>query len=270
MKSAGNPSKPFLELRGVDVWRGDEGQVLALRGISVDLREGESVAVLGPNGSGKSTLLKLITGEVRAAHHPDAFCRLFGEDLWNLEELRHRIGVVMPEEVGRFHPHQAAMETVLSSFRGAYGVVRGMRFRASERDAAMRVLEKLGIGSLAAREYGALSSGEKRRFLIARALVHGPDVLVLDEASTALDFAAAATLMRSLRDLLAAGTTLVQVTHHPAEIPPEIDRVILLSSGEIVADGPKRRVLNAAALSRVFGTRLQVSWHRGWCQVQAR
>jgi iron complex transport system ATP-binding protein len=144
-----------------------------------------------------------------------------------------------------------------------------MRFRASEKAAAKMVLEKLGIASLAGREYGALSSGEKRRFLIARALVHCPDVLVLDEASTALDFAAAATLMRSLRDLHSAGTTLVQVTHHPSEIPPEIDRVILLSGGEMVADGPKRRVLSAAALSRVFGISLDVSWHRGWCQVRA-
>lgn len=213
-------------------------------------------------------MLKLITGEVRAAYEADSACELFGEELWNLEELRHRIGVVMPEEVQRFDAHQEAFETVLSALRGAYGLVRGMRFRAVEREAAWAAVRRMGIEALAGREYGALSSGEKRRFLIARALVHRPGVLVLDEASTALDFAAAAILMRALRDLHKSGTTLVLVTHHPAEIPPEVERVILMRGGEIVADGPKRRVLDSRSMSRVFGVPLKVSWHRGWCQVQ--
>ena len=257
--------EPFLEIRNATVWRGDTP---ALRNFSLTLRHGESVAILGPNGAGKSTLLKVLTGEVRPEANPDTVCRLFGEDLWSLEELRHRIGVVMPEDVARFHPEESARDVVLSSLRGAFGRTREMRFSRAEKSAADQAIARLGILHLAERDFGTLSSGERRRFLIARALVHDPPVLVLDEPSTALDFAASLGLVAALRELAAAGHTLVLVTHHPGEIPPEIDRAILLDRGAIIADGPKRKVLASPLISRVFGLPLAVSWSGGWCGVK--
>ena len=257
--------EPFLEIRNATVWRGDTP---ALRDFSLTLRHGESVAILGPNGAGKSTLLKVLTGEVRAEAKPDTVCRLFGEDLWSLEELRHRIGVVMPEDVARFHPEETARDVVLSSFRGAFGRTRDMRFSRAEKAAAGQAIERLGMSYLAERDFGTLSSGERRRFLIARALAHDPPVLVLDEPSTALDFAASLGLVAALRELAAAGHTLVLVTHHPGEIPPEIDRAILLDRGRILADGPKRKVLVSPVLSQLFGLPLSVSWSGGWCGVK--
>ena len=224
----------FLEIRDATVWRGDTP---ALKDFSLQLRHGESVAILGPNGAGKSTLLKVLTGEVRPEAKPETRCRLFGEDLWSLEELRHKIGVVMPEDVARFHPEELAQDVVLSSLRGAFGRTRDMRFSAKERAAADRAIERLGVESLKGRDFGTLSSGERRRFLIARALVHDPPVLVL-------------------------------VTHHPGEIPPEIGRVILLDQGRIRADGAKRKVLGASALSGLFQVPLKVSWPGGWCDVR--
>ncbi len=257
--------EPFLEIANATVWRGDTP---ALKDFSLTLRHGESVAILGPNGAGKSTLLKVLTGEVRPEADPRTVCRLFGEDLWSLEELRHRIGVVMPEDVARFHPEELARDVVLSSLRGAFGRTRDMRFSAREKAEAERAIAKLGIAALADRDFGTLSSGERRRFLIARALVHDPQVLVLDEPSTALDFAAALSLVGALRELAAAGHTLVLVTHHPGEIPPEIGRAILLDRGRVLADGPKRRVLSAPTLSGLFGLPLSVSWSGGWCGVK--
>jgi iron complex transport system ATP-binding protein len=255
----------FLEIRDATVWRGDTP---ALRDFSLQLRHGESVAILGPNGAGKSTLLKVLTGELRTEWKEGTVCRLFGEDLWSLEELRHRIGVVMPEDVARFDPEEVAGDVVLSSLRGAYGRTREMRFRAREKAAAAHAIERLGMTRLAQRDFGTLSSGERRRFLIARALVHDPAVLVLDEPSTALDFAASIELTAVMRELIAGGHTLVLVTHHPGEIPPEIGRVILLERGHIRADGPKRRVLTAAALGDLFNVPLKVSWPGGWCDVR--
>ncbi len=255
----------FLEIHGANVWRGD---TLALRDFSLTLRHGESVAILGPNGAGKSTLLKLLTGEVRPEARRETVCRLFGEDLWSLEELRHRVGMVMPEDVARFHPEETARDVVLSSLRGVFGRTRGMRFSARERTAVEQAMERLGVLALAERDFGTLSSGERRRFLIARALVHDPGVLVLDEPSTALDFAASVGLISALRELVSAGHTLVLVTHHPGEIPPEIGRVILLRQGRILADGPKRRVLAGPALAELFGVPLHVAWSRGWCEVR--
>jgi iron complex transport system ATP-binding protein len=259
--------QPILEINNANVWRGD---TLALKEFSLTLRHGESVAILGPNGAGKSSFLKVLTGEVRPAADPATACRLFGDDLWLLMELRHRIGVVMPEEVSRFHPQESGHDAVLSSLRGAYGRTRDMRFSRSEKDRADAALKTMSVSHLAEREFGTLSSGERRRILIARALVHQPQVLVLDEPSTALDFSAALQLGGTLRDLLRAGRDLVLVTHHPGEIPPEIQRVILLKSGRVFADGKKKDVLTHDILSELFETDLSVKWSGGWCDVRPR
>jgi iron complex transport system ATP-binding protein len=255
----------FLEIGKATVWRENTA---ALTDFSLDLRTGESIAILGPNGAGKSTFLKLLTGEVRPAAEPQAFCRLFGEELWSLEELRHRIGMVMPEEVARFHHQEAGLDLVLSSLRGAYGRTPRMRFSKPERARAIAAMEIMAVAHLAAREFGGLSSGERRRLLIARALVHDPEILVLDEPSTALDFSASLHLISTLRQLLNEGRTLVWVTHHPGEIPPEIGRVILLKDGNIFADGKKRCVLTKAILSDLYEVPLHVGWSRGWCDVR--
>jgi len=255
----------IFEIQKARVWRGD---TLALQDFSLTLHHGESVAILGPNGAGKSSFLKLLTGEVRPEADPDSCCRLFGEDRWSLEEIRHRIGVVMPEEVERFQPWERSLDAVLSSLRGAYGRTRDMRFSRTDKQRSLESMELMGVAGLKDREFGALSSGERRRILISRALVHRPEVLVLDEPSTALDFAAAAQLIGTLRSLLVAGRDLVLVTHHPGEIPPEIHRVILLRDGRVFADGKKREIITSARLSALYQVRLAVRWAAGWCDVR--
>jgi iron complex transport system ATP-binding protein len=255
----------IFEIANAHVWRGD---TLALRDFSLRLVHGESVAILGPNGAGKSSFLKLLTGEVRPEANPDTTCRLFGEELWSLEEIRHRIGVVMPEEVARFNSFEITRDAVLSSLRGAYGRTREMRFSQDEKARANDAMALMGVLALADREFGTLSSGERRRILIARALVHQPQVLVLDEPSTALDFAASLQLTATLRTLAQAGRDLVLVTHHPGEIPPEIHRTILLRDGLIFADGDKRDVITANHLSELYQVNLSVKWFSGWCDVR--
>lgn len=242
------------------------GKSDALSGVSVQFPPG-AVGLLGPNGAGKSTFLKLLTGEVRPEAKPGTECRLFGEPLWSLEEIRHRIGIVMPEEVARFHPLETARDVVLSSLRGAYGRTRDMRFSPADKKKAEEVMERMGVAPLAERDFGTLSSGEKRRFLIGRSLVHDPEILVLDEPSTALDFAASIELTSLLRTLPEEGRTLVLVTHHPGEIPPEITRVVLLREGRVIADGPSRRVITSSRLTDLYRVPLSVSWSRGWCGV---
>ncbi|MFT4175128.1 MAG: ABC transporter ATP-binding protein [Luteolibacter sp.] len=260
-------STKFLEIGKAWVWR---GETAALTDFSLDLHEGESVAILGPNGAGKSTLLKLLTGEVRPEAGRGSVCRLFGETLWSLEELRHRIGIVMPEEVARFDDDEIAEDAVLSSLRGAYGRTRDMRFSRKDKERALAAMEVMHMSHLAKRPFGALSSGERRRFLIARALVHEPEVIVLDEPSTALDFSASLQLSATLRTLLKAGRTLVWVTHHPGEIPPEIQRVILLKNGRVYADGPKEKILTGKVLSGLYDVKLRVGWTGGWCDVRLK
>ena len=143
-----------------------------------------------------------------------------------------------------------------------------MRFKKAEKELARQAMEETGVGNLAKRFFGQLSSGEKRRFLIARALIHQPEVLVLDEPSTALDFAARLAMLDRLRVIAQGAGTLVLVTHDPGEIMPEIERVILLKNGSIVADGPKRMILKSEPLSDIYGMDLKLKWLEGWPLVR--
>lgn len=256
----------FLSIHRANVWRGG---ALVLRDLSLTLRLGESAAILGPNGAGKTTLLKLLCGELRAEARLGTTCRLFDEELWRLEDLRHRIGMVMPDEIRRIPEWEIAGDVVLSSLRGAYARTPRLRFRAAELARSRECQERLGIARLSRRDFHTLSSGEQRRFLIARALVHAPRVLVLDEPFTALDFAASLSLAHLLRRLIREGLTVVLVTHHPGEIPPEAPRAILLHQGRVFADGPKRQVLTKEHLSEIYQTPIRVAWQHGWCSVRA-
>jgi iron complex transport system ATP-binding protein len=143
-----------------------------------------------------------------------------------------------------------------------------MRFSAKEKQAAREAMEITGTGHLAQRVIGQISSGERRRLLIARALVHGPRVLVMDEPTTALDFAGSQLLIQSLRRSMASGCTVVLVTHHPEEIPPEIGRMILLKEGRIWADGAKRKVLTSPQLSGLYDLPIEAHWKNGWCYAR--
>jgi iron complex transport system ATP-binding protein len=161
-----------------------------------------------------------------------------------------------------------SMGTVLSSLRGTYGRTGDMRFSVLDKRRALEAMELMGVAAIRHRSFGGLSSGERRRFLVARALVHQPEILVLDEPLTALDFAASRHLIVTLRQLLRKGRTLVWVTHHPGEIPPEIDRVVLLKDGRLFADGRKREVLADRVLGRLYDVDLKVRWSDGWCDVR--
>ena len=254
-------NSPFFEITNANVWRGD---VLALRDLNLSLGTDENIAILGANGAGKSSLLKLMTGELRPEARAGSSCKLFGEDRWCLEELRHRIGIVMPEEVSRFLADEVAADVVRSAFRGAYGRTGDMRFKSTEKEQADKAMGEAGVGELAGRFFGQLSSGEKRRFLIARSLVHRPEILVLDEPSTALDFAARLAMLDRLRHVARSTGTVVLVTHDPSEILPEVDRVVLLKEGRVIADGRKREVISSASLSELYGMHLKLRWQDGW------
>ena len=243
------PDQIFFEMRHCRVWRGER---CVLNDFSLQLYHHQSVAILGPNGSGKSTLVQILTGDLSVEFSDDRVCRLFGEELWSLEDLRHKIGFVSPEQTRYFDDDETTMNVVLSAWRGAYGRTREMRFSAMEKQAAWQAMEITGTTHLAQRMIGALSS------------VHSPRVLVMDEPTTALDFAGSQLLIQSLRRSMASGCTVVLVTHHPEEIPPEIDRVILLKQGCIWADGPKRKVLTSQRLSGLYELPIQVHAKSGW------
>jgi iron complex transport system ATP-binding protein len=132
---------------------------------------------------------------------------------------------------------------------------------------ADRALERMGIAHLADRAVARMSSGEAKRTLIARALVHDPRALLFDEPSNALDIGAQLQLRADLRTLAQSGVAILLVTHHVSEIIPEIERVIMLRDGRIVADGTKTSVLTAERLSELFGMPLRISVRDGYFHI---
>jgi iron complex transport system ATP-binding protein len=265
MDETRNGTAPLLELAGVTVLRRGRHVLDAL---SLAIGAHERVAIVGPNGAGKSTLLKLITRECYPVPADGAVCRIFGRERWNVFDLRTALGIVSNDLASALEPHATVRETVLSGYFSSASLERNHRVAAAMESAAREALERLGVAHLAERELGTLSSGERRRALIARALVHRPAALIFDEPSTSLDVAAQREVRAAMRGLARAGIGIVLVTHDLGDVVPEIDRVVLIRDGRIVRDGPKREVLTAAALSDLFGVVVEVEERDGIFHVR--
>ena len=248
----------LIEIRNATVWR---GATQVFEGLNLDIRQHERVAILGPNGSGKTTLLKLINRELYPVAAADAWVRILGRERGNVWELRKRIGIVSHDLQQRYTPTTTALQVVVSGFFSSLGVhgLLAERITEEQRRAALHTLQSLGIAALAATPLSAMSTGQQRRCLLARALVHEPDTLILDEPTAGLDFAASFDYLTRLRELASNGRNLIIVTHHLNEIPPDVDRVVLLQQGRIAADGSKAEALTGARLSEVYETEIRVA-----------
>jgi iron complex transport system ATP-binding protein len=254
--------KPALiEFTRVSVMR---GQTLALDDISLRIGLGEHVAILGPNACGKSTLIKTITRECYPLLREGSAVKILGRERWNVFELRAMLGIVSSDLMASATRDVTGMELVLSGFFSGIGIWPHMKVTRDMRHKAERALGMLEISHLAGRYTEEISSGEARRVLIARALVHEPRALVLDEPTTALDLFAQAELRRILSRLAQAGIGIIMVTHHLSDLIPEIDRVLLMSRGRIAADGAKAEILTAQRLSALFGLPLELAERQGY------
>ncbi len=250
------PLPPLIEFRNITVRRGSRN---ALEDVSLSIAQGEHVAILGPNGSGKSTLIKVIARDLYPmAADGDSFVRILGEDHWNLFDLRNRLGLVSNDWMQMCTRDFSGFEIVLSGFFGSVGIWPYHAVTAEMERKAREVMELLEIPHLADRATNEVSSGEARRILIGRALVHDPAALILDEPATSLDLRAEEELRAILRKLAAAGIGIVMVTHHLPDIIPEMRRVILVRGGRVFFDGPAEQALSAEMLSRLFGIPVEV------------
>ena len=253
---------PLLEFHNVTVVRSGR---IALDGVKLSIARGEHVAILGPNGSGKSTLIKAITRECYPLLQPEgASVRVLGRENWNVFELRSLLGIVTNDLLQSCTREFSGREIVLSGFFSSVGVWPWHEVTASMEQRAREVLDLLEVPHLADRAVDEMSSGEARRILIARALVHDPAALVLDEPSNSLDIHAMHELREILRKLARSGITIVLVTHHLADIIPEIERVVLIRQGSIFRDGPKAEVLTRESLSQVFGGGVELARRDGY------
>jgi iron complex transport system ATP-binding protein len=249
-----------IRIADATVIRGEE---MVLRGVSLSLEEGEHACILGPNGSGKSTIVKLISGDLSPLYREPAAIRLFGLERWDLFALRSRLGIVSDSLQSTQAGEESALDTILSGFFGSVGLPLRAQATPAMISKAHQTAELLGVSHVLGKKADELSSGEMRRILVARALVHDPEMLLLDEPYSSLDIAARHSFTRSLRDLAARGHAIILVTHELSEIPPEIDRVLLMKEGRIVADGPKREILHSGPISELFGIPISIELRAG-------
>lgn len=237
---------------------------LALRRVNLDLFTGESAAIVGPNGAGKSTLLKLISRQLYATPATDSHVRIFGKTRWNVWDLRSRMGIVSADLQ---HTHRADVlgrDVIVSGFASTIGHVDRSRVSQSQYEATQAIAVQLGVEQLLDRVLGKMSTGQQRRLLLARALIHDPDVLVFDEPASGLDLNARFQLFDTIGQLIQDGRTIVLVTHHIEEIPPGLDRVVLLKAGEVVGDGDKPTVLTNEVLSSLYDLPVIVARENGY------
>ncbi|MFV0130572.1 ABC transporter ATP-binding protein [Streptomyces sp. HMX112] len=244
-----------LELVDVSVVR--DGRAL-VDDVSWSVKEGERWVILGPNGAGKTTLLNVASSYLFPS---TGTARVLGDQLGRVDvfDLRPRIGMAGIAMAEKLPKRQTVLQTVLTA---AYGMTATWHenYDSVDEDRARAFLDRLGMTEYLDRNFGTLSEGERKRTLIARAMMTDPELLLLDEPAAGLDLGGREDLVRRLgrlaRDPLAP--SMIMVTHHVEEIPPGFTHVLMIRQGKVLAAGPMEMELTSRNLSRCFGLPLVV------------
>jgi len=244
-----------------------QGRNKVLEDFSLTIDESQSTVILGPNGSGKTTLLKLLNRELYIIEDKVGSLKIFEKDRWNVDELRSNLGVVSQHLQYGYSNSAIGLYVVLSGFYSSDGIWQHQEFDDSRLDRAKEVMDLLAISNLKDREFSTMSTGEQRKFLLARSLVNDPAVLVFDEPTSGLDMSTCFQYLEIIRELISMGKKVILVTHHIHEIPPEVTRVILLKEGRVIEDGDKDQILTNTNLTNLFDWPIKVIKENGYYQA---
>ncbi len=259
-----NASMDLIKIENATAWR---GSTKVFDDLNLSIPADRSTAVLGPNGAGKSTLLRIITRKIYPNPTPDCVVEILGKSRWNVWELRKQLGIVSQDMQHAYRPDVNGFDVVASGFFSSVGIPEYLEVADAQRDRVNELLIELKIASLSTKEYAAMSTGEQRRFLLARALVHDPQTLIFDEPTSGLDIPGIFHYLETARRLMQIGKTLVVVTHHVHEIPPEVSHLVLMKNGDLLKAGPKSELLNDETMSELFDVSLKVIETEGYFQV---
>jgi iron complex transport system ATP-binding protein len=249
---------PVLELHEASLIR---GRARVLDDVTLTVERGQHTAILGPNGAGKSSLIRMLTLDDRPLRTGNGNgrppLRLFGRDRWDVDELRRRLGVVTGDldssfGVGTSGGRVNGLDVTLSGLFGSQGIFSHHDVTDEMRRRAAQALTRVDASHLAARPLNELSTGERRRLLIARALVTDPEALVLDEPTAGLDVVARHRFLESVDRLAREGTTVILVTHHVEEVIPDTRTVVLLQRGRVYYQGTPGEALTSERLSELY------------------
>jgi iron complex transport system ATP-binding protein len=260
--------QPAIEVRGVSVQRGPR---MILNDINWTVPAGACAAILGPNGSGKSTLVRVIMGQMWPTNgHVAVLGQPFGET--DLNQLRESIRLVQATGPVEFDADETTMRVVLTGFFGTVGLFKETTAPMHRR--AMQLIKQVGLTKEADQPFRTLSSGERMRCLIARALVLKPKLLILDEPTAGLDLLAREQVLATVHHLIKQTKkppTLILITHHVEELLPETSEVLLLKDSRAVASGSPSTVITSAQLSAVYDCPVKVTRRDGrfWWHVRS-
>ena len=254
----------IIDFQNVTVF---QGRNKVLDDFSLTIDESQSTVILGPNGSGKTTLLKLLNRELYIVEEKNSSLKIFEKDRWNVDELRSNLGVVSQHLQYGYSSSAIGLYVVLSGFYSSDGIWQHQEFDKGKLDRAKEVMDLLSITHLKDREFSTMSTGEQRKFLLARSLVNDPAVLVFDEPTSGLDMSTCFQYLEIIRELISMGKKVILVTHHIHEIPPEVTRVILLKEGRVIEDGDKDQILTNTNLTNLFDWPIRVIKEKGYFQA---
>ncbi len=252
------------------------GQTQILRGVTCTIAAGQCTAILGPNGCGKTTFTRTLTGQIFVT---SGSVQVLGETIGrtDIRSLRRRVAVVNPTaDSADMHISGAVVdaeltshEAVLTGFFGTSGLYETPTSEQKQR--AETLLQRVGLGYRRDLRYSLLSTGEQRRCLIARALAHLPELLILDEPTAGLDLAGREQVLATIETILAAPNppTVVLITHHVEELSPRTHCVLMMRNGVITASGPPDQVITPESLTETFGCKVFVKKLHGryWLEV---
>lgn len=256
-----------IELQDVS-WRRQQETILTA--INWRVEKSEHWAVLGLNGSGKTSLLNIVTGySWPTTGHAEVLNQPFGKT--DIRELRKSIGWVSSSLQERIKESERAEDIVVS---GKYASIGLAYEQPTEADfhKAFQMMQQMRCRHLTGRTYQTCSQGERQKLLIARGLMASPDLLLLDESTSGLDFISREELLSSIRQLINQenAPTIIFVTHHIEEVLPEFSRTLLLKDGTVFAKGSSQDVLTADNLSRFYDLAVHLEWRnrRPWVSIQ--
>lgn len=258
----------IINFKHIDVAYDEED---VLHDINLNIKEGQHTVILGANGSGKSTLLKLFSNDIYPRFSEQATKEVFGKTVWDIWELKKHLGIITNDLHYEFTQRAGFLkgfEVVLSGFYSSFHIYEHQEFSPLHVKKVEEVLDFLGIRHLRDKHISEMSTGEIRKCIIARSLVHDPKAMILDEPTVGLDIKAQLNFIEMLRKI-ATERTIILVTHHLEEIFEEVSQVVLIKQGRIVAQGLKDELLNDTQLSSIFDLSLHVKCEKGRYFVQS-
>jgi len=236
-----------------------------IKNLNLKISYSDNVILIGPNGSGKSSLIELINRNIYPVIANESTLKIFDKELINLWELRKRISTVNNDIKNRVNANLQVFDLILSGLYGRYCFITNK----SERDIYMveSIMKNMNIANLSKKYFSCLSDGEKQISLIARALIKKPNILILDEPTSNLDYKSKFFVIDKINELSKLNTKILCVTHDISMITKIYDRIIMLKDGEIIADGYQNEILNSKNLKKLYDIDIEVCKNNGFWTV---